>query len=67
MEFGHNKGAALPLHIGKIAEQEETKMPNNKKTLGSEENYEYLGVWGADNIKPALVKKKHNQAVLPKS
>ena len=55
MEFGIPKCAILLMKSGKVFQSEEIKLPGNKKmrslNVGENENYKYLGVLEADDVK----------------
>ena len=60
MELGVNKYAILVLKRGKIVKADEIKLPNDKvmRSLREDEEYKYLGILQADQIKQKEMKEK---------
>ena len=60
MEFGLDKCATISLKRGKLARGEEVEMPEGDMIHGIEENeeYKYLGILEADDIKHDKMKEK---------
>ena len=60
MEFGIEKCAILVLKRGKVIKSEGIKLPNNRKmrSLDENEEYKYLGILQADQIKQKEMKER---------
>ena len=60
MEFGINKCAILVLNRGKMVKSEGIKLPEDKviRSLRADEEYKYLGILQADQIKQQQMKEK---------